>query len=88
MERSLTACPVCRSSLNVPFFDGGLKTLATLGWPSTDQEAVGMPRYPLKYVQCTNCTHIWNQDFEYQNIPYQDNPNRMFNNGEHWKIYL
>ena len=81
-------CPVCAHTLATPFFDGGEQTLATLGWPSTAAEARSMPRYPHDFVECPGCSHVWNRSFCYEAIPYQRNPNRMFNNGGLWKGHL
>lgn len=81
-------CPVCAHSVAVPFFDGGRQTLATLGWPQTAADAQAMPRYPQDFVQCPNCSHVWNRVFSYDAIPYQNNPNRMFNRGGIWKGHL
>lgn len=81
-------CPVCHQSVAGVLFDGGDHPLATLGWPATVEEARAMPRYPLSFVQCPRCSHVWNQAFTYQAIPYQDNPNRMFNQGGIWKGHL
>ena len=47
-----------------------------------------MPRYPHDFVQCPACTHVWNRSFRYDAIPYQRNPNRMFNQGGIWKDHL
>jgi SAM-dependent methyltransferase len=82
------ACPVCHHSVAVPFFDGGLQTLATLGWPATAGAARAMPRFSHYFVQCPNCTHVWNQAFNYDAIPYENNPNRMFNTGGIWQGHL
>ncbi|MDZ4202550.1 MAG: class I SAM-dependent methyltransferase [Gallionella sp.] len=81
-------CPVCAHSVAAPFFDGGLQTLATLGWPKSAAEAQAMTRLPQDFVQCPSCTHVWNRSFTYDAIPYQDNPNRMFNQGGIWKGHL
>jgi SAM-dependent methyltransferase len=81
-------CPVCHYSVASPFFDGGRQTLATLGWPASAEEARAMPRFPLDFVQCPNCTHVWNRSFTYDAIPYTNNPNRMFNQGGIWKGHL
>ena len=81
-------CPVCNSVKSTFCMDGGEKTLATLGWPNTANEATSMTRYPLTYHQCLECTHIWNTQFSYQHIPYELNPNRMFNAGSTWREYL
>ena len=47
-----------------------------------------MPRHPHDFVQCPNCTHVWNRSFSYDAIPYANNPNRMFNKGGIWKGHL
>lgn len=81
-------CPVCQHSVAVPFFNAGNHPLATLGWPSTSQEAKDMPKHPHDFVQCPSCTHVWNRSFSYDAIPYQNNPNRMYNKGGLWKGHL
>jgi hypothetical protein len=83
-----TSCPVCHYTLANPFFDGGKQPLATLGWPTSCAQAQYMALYPLDYVQCPRCTHIWNRSFSYESIPYTSNPNRMFNNGLIWQGHL
>ena len=44
-----------------------------------------MPRYPLDFVRCPSCGHVWNRAFRYQHIPYQNQPNRMYNRGTIWQ---
>lgn len=82
------SCPVCHYALAANFFDGGEQPLATLGWAKCSNEAQGMARHPLDYVQCPRCTHVWNRSFTYEAIPYVDNPNRMFNKGGNWSTHL
>lgn len=81
-------CPVCDHAVAAPFFNGGLQPLATLGWPRSAEEAQAMARFPLEFVQCPRCSHVWNRLFSYESIPYQNNPNRMFNTGAIWQGYL
>lgn len=90
MNKSLVAahCPVCDHSIAAHFFDGGEQTLATLAWPASQAEAQALPRYRLDFVQCPACTHVWNRSFRYDTIPYQNNPNRMFNRGGIWRGHL
>jgi SAM-dependent methyltransferase len=71
-----------------PFFSGGEQPLATLGWPKSSTEAMEMDRLPLDFVQCPACTHVYNRSFMYDMVPYQKNPNRMFNTGKIWKWHL
>jgi hypothetical protein len=61
MNLTPALCPVCHHTLAAPFFDGGMQPLATLGWPASAAEARAMPRFPLDFVQCPRCTHVWNR---------------------------
>lgn len=47
-----------------------------------------MRRHRLDFVQCPVCTHVWNHAFAPDCIPYQENPNRMFNGGGIWTDHL
>lgn len=82
------SCPVCHYALAAPFYNGGEQPLATLGWPKSAQEAQGMDRHSLDYVQCPRCTHVWNRSFVYEAIPYTTNQNQMFNKGSTWRGHL
>lgn len=81
-------CPVCAHTVAATFFDGGLQPLATLGWPANAAQAQTMQRHPQDFVQCPKCSHVWNRSFTYDSIPYQNNPNRMFNKGGIWQGHL
>ena len=62
--------------------------MATLAWPESDAEARELPRYPLDFVACVECGHIYNARFEYVNVPYRDKPNLMYNRGSNWSQFL
>jgi len=62
--------------------------LATLGWPASEDEAKKMPRLPLEFVRCLQCGHIYNRLFDYTQVPYVNNPNRMYNRSALWKEHL
>lgn len=81
-------CPVCGCTAAAAFFDGGPQALATLGWPAQAATAQAMDRFAQNFVQCLRCTHVWNTAFSYDDIPYQNNPNRMYNRGGTWKGHL
>ncbi len=82
------ACPACGHHVAVDFFDGGAQPLATIAWPGNAEEARAMPRLPLDFVQCVNCTHIHNAAFDYAHVPYSSKPNRMFNSGAAWSAFM
>jgi SAM-dependent methyltransferase len=81
-------CPVCDHSIAAQFFDGGAQPLATLAWPRTASLAQALQRHPHDFVQCPACSHVWNRSFRYDAIPYENNPNRMFNRGGIWRGHL
>jgi len=85
--RSCT-CPACGHHVAVSFYDGGNRPLATLAWPRSAGEAQSMRRYPLSFVRCVDCGHVYNSDFDYAVVPYSDKPNLMFNQGAVWTRHL
>jgi len=90
LARTLVAstCPACGHHVAAPFYFGGKQPLATLGWPKTAEEARGMPALPLDFVRCTACGHVFNASFDYQQVPYSEMPNLMFNRGSLWSSFL
>jgi len=84
----MATCPACGHHVAVPFYDGGDRPLATLAWPASAEEARAMPRYPLSFVRCVDCGHVYNRDFDYDVVPYRDKPNLMFNKGSVWRRHL
>lgn len=80
-----SSCLACGFHGAIPLFDGGLKPLATLGWPETPEASVKMPRYGLEFIRCLRCGHIYNRSFEYQHVPYVKQPNLMYNASPLWQ---
>ncbi len=81
-------CPACGHHVAVPFYDGGKQPLTTLAWPVSEPEAKTMKRLPLSFIRCIDCGHVYNKDFHYDEVPYSDKPNLMFNKGHLWKVHL
>ena len=71
-------CPACGDHVAMSLYEGGSRPLATLAWPRSVEEARSMPAYPLSFVQCVDCGHVYNADFDYSHVPYSDKPNLMF----------
>jgi hypothetical protein len=88
LDMVAASCPVCAHSVAARFFPAGEQTLATLAWPTSADAARALPRHAQDFVQCPACSHVWNHKFRYEAIPYESNPNRMFNNGSIWKGHL
>ena len=81
-------CPACGHHVAAPFYDGGKQPLATVGWPKTSEEALGMPALPLDFVRCTACGHVFNASFDYNQVPYSTVQYRTFNRGSLWTAFL
>lgn len=47
-----------------------------------------MKRLPHSFVRCLGCGHVFNREFDYREIPYGAEPNRMFNLGPIWNAHL
>lgn len=83
-----SSCPACGYHVAVSLFDGGRRPLATLAWPGSAAEARAMPEFPLSFLRCVDCGHVYNSAFDYSAVPYRDNPNLMFNKGTLWTDHL
>ncbi|MFT5527764.1 MAG: hypothetical protein ACI9HK_005749, partial [Pirellulaceae bacterium] len=77
-------CPACGHHIAVPLLESTKQPLATLAWPESRLAAEQMKRLQLNFVCCVNCGHIFNETFDYKDVPYGDRPNLMFNRGYHW----
>jgi C-methyltransferase C-terminal domain len=81
-------CPACHATASTPFLDNDPQALATLGWPRSSDAARAMPRHAQSWVRCTLCGHVYNPSFDYRNVPYNEHPNLMFNQGSGWVSVL
>lgn len=81
-------CPACGYYAAVTFYDGGHQPLTTLAWPKSSEEAQAMKRLPLSFVRCVDCGHVYNTRFNYDEVPYSDKPNLMYNRGAIWGKHL
>ncbi|MDP8245584.1 MAG: class I SAM-dependent methyltransferase [Candidatus Hinthialibacter antarcticus] len=84
----IATCPACGHHIAAPFFPAGDKPLATLAWPKSQGEAQRMKQLPLNYVCCVDCSHVFNTEFQYDEVPYSEKPNLMFNEGKNWSEFI
>jgi protein O-GlcNAc transferase len=81
-------CPACGFHVAVNFYDGGKAPLTTLAWPQSTEQAQGMKKLALDFVRCVECGHVYNRSFRYEDVPYSDKPNLMYNQGKLWQAHL
>ncbi|MBL8855321.1 MAG: methyltransferase domain-containing protein [Planctomycetaceae bacterium] len=84
----ISPCPACGHQLAVAFLEPFRQPLATIAWPSSEEQAKAMQQLPHSFVRCTDCGHVYNRDFCYENVPYDEKPNLMFNRGAIWTNHL
>ena len=46
------------------------------------------PSFPLDFVSCLDCSHVFNAAFTYDAVPYASKPNLMYNRGAIWSDFL
>jgi C-methyltransferase C-terminal domain/Methyltransferase domain len=81
-------CPVCGYTLAATLFETGKKPLATIAWADSYEAALRVPSFEQEYIQCLNCSHVWNHLFDWEHVPYGDKPNKMYNRGARWREHL
>ncbi len=85
---SVTPCPACGHQLAVTFLEPFRQPLATIAWPKSEEQAKAMKQLPHLFVRCVDCGHVFNRDFCYDEVPYCEKPNLMFNQGLTWTNHL
>ena len=81
-------CPACGYTMTKVVFDAGVKPLATIAWAESAEEAKAVQAFKQEYIQCLNCSHVWNHLFDWEHVPYGNKPNKMYNNGSQWKRHI
>lgn len=81
-------CIACGFSVTKPFYNPAPQPLAALSLPKTEEDAIGGLRYPMNFYRCCRCGHIFNVDFDVALIPYKDDSNLMYNDGDGWNQHL
>lgn len=80
-------CPACGNLMAAELLNTE-QPLATLAWPTSEAEAKELKKLPLKFVQCLKCTHVFNAEFDADDVPYSTKPNNMFNLGKDWRDFI
>ncbi|BAI87901.1 class I SAM-dependent methyltransferase [Arthrospira platensis NCB002] len=81
------SCPACGHQISVPLFQQH-HPLANTVIPKTYQESKDLELLPLDYVRCVECGHIYNYAFDYQKVPYSEQPYPSFNQGVLWSGFI
>jgi len=81
-------CIVCGSKFTQSIFNPGQQPLAALNLPRSTNEALAGARFPMNFHACAFCNHVFNVDFNYNQVPYSEDSNLMYNSGSLWQDYM
>lgn len=84
----MTDCPACRGRIVESLYSPGPMPLMALNLSKSREGAKNSPLYPMNFYMCYSCGHVFNSDFEYAKLPYEDDSNLMYNQGTGWQIHL
>lgn len=82
------SCLACGYRITYPLYDPPPRPLAALNLPRSAEAAPEALRFPMDYRVCAYCGHIFNAQFDYYQVPYEDNSKLMYNRGPLWKDHL
>lgn len=81
-------CIACGFHITHELYHPAAQPLSILNLPKTKEEARNALRFPMNFHVCANCGHIFNVEFDYYRIPYEDDSNLMYNKARMWGDYL
>lgn len=81
-------CIVCGQEIAYKLFEPDPQPLSALNLPKSREDALNALRYPQSIYCCAFCGHVWNTEFDYKKIPYEEDSNLMYNCGGPWQQHL
>ena len=84
----MTGCPACRGRIVESLYSPGPMPLMALNLSKSREGAKNSPLYPMNFYMCYYCGHVFNSDFDYAKLPYEDDSNLMYNKGVGWWSHL
>jgi hypothetical protein len=81
-------CPTCCGKIVEPLYSPGPQPLAALNLPKSLEQAKYAPLYAMNYYVCCICGHVFNSDFDYAKVPYEEDSNLMYNQGVTWMKHI
>jgi len=81
-------CPACGFRIAHPLYHPHPQPLAALNLPRSGEAARDALRFPMDFHACAFCGHIFNRQFDYYQIPYEEDSNLMYNRGALWQAHM
>ena len=74
-----------RISHHLSDLSAGRPAAGSLHLPKTHIDAQMVCTYPYNFRSCAFCGHVFNVEFDYHKVPYEDNSNLMYNGAVLWR---
>jgi hypothetical protein len=84
----MNTCIVCGNNILLPIYNPEPSPLVALNLPKSAEDATSAIRLPMSFKMCAVCGHVFNVDFQYAQVPYEGDSNRMYNNGPLWQEHM
>ncbi len=81
-------CIACGYHLTYPLYQPENQPLAALHLPKSKEDAKDALTFPMNFRVCACCGHIFNVEFDYLQVPYEDDSNLMYNKAVIWQKYM
>jgi len=83
-----TTCIACGFHITHEIYHGDNHPLSVLHLPRTKAQARDALKLPMNFRSCARCGHIFNVEFDYYKIPYEDDSNLMYNKARMWMKHM
>ena len=81
-------CPACHSNDLEMLLDMGDQPMSLIALQSDPQRSRELVCHPIKMLICRNCTHVFNGEYDDDNVKYTAEGCRMFNTGSGWQEHI
>lgn len=82
------ACIACGFHITHEVYHPADHPLSVLHLPKSHAQARDVLKFPMNFRACAYCGHIFNVDFDYYQVPYEEDSNLMYNKAHAWQHYL
>ena len=83
-----STCPACHSNNLELLLDMGDQPMSLIALQSDPQQSKELVCHPIKMLICRNCTHVFNSEYDDDNVLYTAEGCRMFNTGSGWQEHI
>jgi hypothetical protein len=86
--RCFHTCPACHSNDLELLIDMGDQPMSLVALQKDPQLSRELVCHPIRMLICRNCTHVFNDRYDDENVEYTAEGCRMFNTGSGWQEHI